>query len=178
MTYHVRGFMAFGPNDQCYAPNHVIVCDNVPILCTHMYHGMENNVAGESFPFRRTENPFSIFRAQKTGRFVKQPPNYSFRMLPPHFVKILYHITCTIPQSGYLKPFRSSLAKKINSCRIGRKWVRFELQVHDPMLMFFGKKYFFDSQYAISSEIQCKFSKAQPLAKKLYDRRFNRSLKR
>src|SRR3954464_874894 len=132
-----------------------------------MYHGMENNGAGETFPFRRTKNPFSIFRAQKTGRFVKQPPNNSFIMVPPHFVKILDHLTCTMSQPGYLKPFRSPLAKKTISCQIGRKWVWFELQVHDPMLMIFGKKSFLDSQYAISSDIQCKFSEAQPLAKNL-----------
>ena len=142
MTYHVRGFMAFGPSNQCYGQNHGIVCDNVPILCTHMYHGMVNNIAEGSFPFRRTKKPFSIFRAQKTGRFVKQPPNDSFRMVPPHFVKILYHLTWTMSQLGYLKPFRSPLAKKTNSCRIGRKWVRFELQVHDPMLLIFRKNDF------------------------------------
>ena len=96
MTYHVRGFMAFGRNVQCYGQNRGIDCNNVPILCTYMYHGMANNVAGESFPFRRMENPFSIFRAQKMGRFVKQPPNDSFRMVPPHFVKILDHLTWTI----------------------------------------------------------------------------------
>ena len=71
MTYHVRGFMAFGPNDRCYVLNHGIVCDAVRILCMHVDIGMENNVAGGSFPFCRTEKPFSIFRAQKTGRFVK-----------------------------------------------------------------------------------------------------------
>ena len=71
MTYHVRGFMAFGPNDRCYVLNHGIVCDDVPILCMRVDIGMENNVAGGSFPFCRTEKPFSIFRAQKTGRFVK-----------------------------------------------------------------------------------------------------------
>ena len=75
MTYHVRGFMAFGPNDRCYVLNHGIVCDVVPILCMHVDIGMENNVAGGSFPFRRTKKPFPIFRAQKTDDFVKQPPN-------------------------------------------------------------------------------------------------------
>src|SRR3954466_1102046 len=85
MTYHVRGFMT--SNDQCFCQNRGIVCDNVPILCTHMYHGMANNVAGGSFPFRRTENSFSIFRAQKMGRFVKQPPNDSFIMLQTHSSK-------------------------------------------------------------------------------------------
>src|SRR3954466_10311253 len=71
MTYHVRGFMAFGPNDRCYVLNHDIVCDAMPILCMHVDIGMENNVSAGSFPFRCTEKPFSIFRAQKTGRFVK-----------------------------------------------------------------------------------------------------------
>ena len=75
MTYHVRGFMAFGPKDQWYGQNRGIVCDNMPILCTHMYHGMANNVSGGSFPFLLTKKPFSIFRVQKTDGFVKQPPN-------------------------------------------------------------------------------------------------------
>ena len=75
MTYHVRGFMAFGPNDRCYVMNHGIVCDVVPILCMCVDIGMENNVAGGSFPFRRTKKQFFIFRAQKTDGFVKQPQN-------------------------------------------------------------------------------------------------------
>src|SRR3954468_23959027 len=65
MTYHVRRFMAFGPNDRCYVLNHGIVCDVVLVLCIHVDIGMDNNVAGGTFPFRRTEKPFSIFRAQK-----------------------------------------------------------------------------------------------------------------
>src|SRR3954470_14450836 len=93
MTYHVRGFMDFGPNDRCYMLNHGIVCDVVPILCMCVDIDMENNVAGGSFPFCRTEKPFSIFRAQKTGRFVKEPPKFCFRMLPSHFPKILDHLT-------------------------------------------------------------------------------------
>ena len=75
MAYLIRGFLAFGSNDQCYGKNQDIVCDNVPILCIHMYHGMAKNITGGSFPFRRTKNPFPIFRAQKTDDFVKQPPN-------------------------------------------------------------------------------------------------------
>ena len=43
--------MAFGPNDLCYVLNHDIVCDVVPILCMCVDIGMENNVAGGSFPF-------------------------------------------------------------------------------------------------------------------------------
>ena len=69
MTFHVRGFMAFRSNDQCYGYNRRIVCDNVPILCTHVHLVMTINVAGGSFPFRRTENLFSIFRVPKNGVF-------------------------------------------------------------------------------------------------------------
>ena len=75
MTYLIRDFLAFRSNDQGYGQNHDIVCDNVPILYMHVHHGMENNIAGGSFPFRPTKKPFSIFRAQKMNGFVKQPPN-------------------------------------------------------------------------------------------------------
>ena len=51
--------------------NRGMVCDIVPILCMHVDIGMEKDVAGGSFPFYRMEKPFSIFRAQKMGRFVK-----------------------------------------------------------------------------------------------------------
>ena len=131
MTYHVRGSMAFGPRNGCYVLNCGIVCDTVPILCMHIYIGMENNVAGGSFPFRRTEKPFCIFRAQKTGRFMKQPPKCYFRMLPSHFYKILDHLTWTISQLGDFKSFCSSQVKRTNVYRIGRKWVLFVLLVHD-----------------------------------------------
>ena len=137
MTFHVRGFMAFRSNDQCYGYNRCIVCDNVPILCTHVHPGMTINVAGGSFPFRRTENVFFIFRMPKMGYFVKQPPNERFKMVPPHFSKILDHFTWTIYQPGYLTPFRPLFVKKTNSCRISRKSVRFELRVHDLMLTIF-----------------------------------------
>src|SRR3954468_4672848 len=63
-------------------------------------------------------------------------------MLPPHFTKILDHLIWTMSQQEDPKPFRPPLVKKTNSCRIGRKWVRYELQVHDPMLMFFYKNHF------------------------------------
>ena len=80
MSYHVRGLMSFRPNDQCYGQNRGIVCDNVPILCTHVHLGMKNNVAVGSFPFHRTKISFFIFRVPKTEFFVKQPPNGSFQM--------------------------------------------------------------------------------------------------
>jgi hypothetical protein len=61
MSYHVRCFMAFRPNAQCYGYNRGIVCDNVPILCIHVHLGIAYDVVEESFHFHRTEKPFSIF---------------------------------------------------------------------------------------------------------------------
>ena len=142
MGYHIRCFMAFSPNDQCYGQNDDMVCDNVPILCTHVHLGMMNNVAVGSFPFRRTEKQFSIFLVPKTRCFVKQPPNKSFKPVPPHFSKIVDQLPWTISYPGYLKPFRPLLMKKTNFCRISRKSVRFELQVHDLLLMIFWKNHF------------------------------------
>ena len=168
MGYHIRCLMAFRLNDQCYGYNRDIVCDNVPILCAHGHLGMTNNVAGGSFLFRRTKKPFSIFRVPKTRWFVKQPPNESFKMVQPHFSKIVDQLTWTISQPGYLKPFRPLFVKKTNSCRISRKSVRFELQVHD-----FWEKSFLVSQDDISSEIHFKFSEARPRAKNLHPSRFD-----
>ena len=45
-------------------------------------------------------------------------------------------------QHGDLKLFHPPQVKKTNSCQIGRKWVRYELQVHDTMLMIFCKNHF------------------------------------
>ena len=73
---------------------------------------------------------------------MKQPPNKSFKMVPPPFKKILDNITCAISQPGYLKPFRPLFVKKTNSCWIDRKSVRFELHVHDLMLIIFWKNHF------------------------------------
>ena len=75
MTYHVRGFMVFRSNHQCYGYNQGIVCDNVPILSTRVHLGMAYDVAGGSFPFRHTKKPISIFEVPKSGCSVKQPPN-------------------------------------------------------------------------------------------------------
>jgi hypothetical protein len=73
---------------------------------------MANNVAGGSFPFRRMEKPFSIFRAQKTGRFVKQPPNKSFKILPSHFSKIIGHLKWTNVPTGASQTFPSTPGEK------------------------------------------------------------------
>ena len=129
--------MTFRLNDQCYGKNCDIVCDNALILDTHVHPGMTNNVAAGSFPFRRTEKSFSIFRVRKTRCFLRQPPNKIFKMVPPHLKKILDHITWTIYQPGYLKCFRPLFVKKTNSCRISWKSVRFELHVYDLIIFSF-----------------------------------------
>ena len=87
MAYLNRGFLDFRSNDQCYCYNGGIVCDNVSILCTHVYHGMVNNVAGGSFPFRRTEKPFFIFRVQKTGCFCEATTKKKFQNNNTTFLK-------------------------------------------------------------------------------------------
>ena len=114
----------------------------MPILCTHVHIGMKNNVAVGSFPFHRTKKPFSIFWVPKTECFVKQPTNVIFQIVQPYFSKILYHISWPISQLGYLKPIRSSLVKKTNYCQISRKSVKFELHVHDVILIIFWKNHF------------------------------------
>ena len=58
-----------------------------------------------------------------------------------HFSKILDHLTWTTSQPGYLKPFRPLFVKKTKSCRISRKSVKFELHVHDVILVIFWKNH-------------------------------------
>src|SRR3954465_2504605 len=83
----------------------------------------------EVFLFVARKSPFP-FSEHKNGSFCEVTTN-RFRMLPSHFPKILDHLTWTISQPGHLKPFRPSRVKRTNVCRIGRKWVRFVLHVHD-----------------------------------------------
>ena len=63
--------MTFRSNHQCYGLNHGIVCDNVPILHTHMHLGMAYDVAGGSFPSHRTKKPISS-RITKKGSIHKR----------------------------------------------------------------------------------------------------------
>src|SRR4051812_43793379 len=58
------------------------------------------------------------------------------------FLKILDHLVWIISQLGYIKHFHPPLVKKTNSCRIGWKWVRFELQIHGLIPMIFHKNHF------------------------------------
>ena len=65
MTFHFRGFMAFRSNDKCYGYNRRIVCDNVPILCTHVHPGMTINVEVEVLLFVAPKMYFLFSECQK-----------------------------------------------------------------------------------------------------------------
>ena len=60
-------------------------------------------------------------------------------MVHPYLSKILGQLTWTRFRWGCLKPFPPPFVKKTNSCRISRKSVRSDLQVHDICSWFFGK---------------------------------------
>ena len=95
-SYHIQGFTAFKPNDQCYGHIHGIVYLTEPILCTHIRLYVANNVAEESFQLYSTKKSFSIFSVSKGQNFVKHVPRIRFKMVPHHFCKILDHILSTI----------------------------------------------------------------------------------
>ena len=95
-SYHIQGFMAFKPNDQCYVNIHGIVCLTQPIFCTHIRLYVANNVAEESFQLYSTKKSFSIFSVSKSWIFVKLLLIICFKMVPHHFCKILYHTLSTI----------------------------------------------------------------------------------
>ena len=111
-SYHIQGFMAFKPNDQCYGNIHGIVCLTEPILCTHIRLYVANNVAEESFQLYSTKKSFSIFSVSKRQIFVKHVPRIRLKMVPHHFYKILYHIFSTIHQPVASKSFLASSQKK------------------------------------------------------------------
>ena len=111
-SYHIQGFMAFKPNDQCYGHIHGIVCLNEPILCTHIHLYVANNVGEESFQLYSTTKSFSIFSVSKRQIFVKHVPRIRFKMVPHHFCKILDHTLSTIHQLVASKRFLASSQKK------------------------------------------------------------------
>ena len=115
MSYHVRSFMAFKANDQCYGHIHGIVCDNVPILCTHVHLGMANDVVQGSFQLYCTKKSFFIFLSAEKGFFVKHLPRISFKMIPPYFCKILDHILITNHQFSASQKLSSHLSAKRQS---------------------------------------------------------------
>src|SRR3954463_13141643 len=92
------------------------------------------------FFFSSHQKAIFYFPSIKNGRFCEATTKWLIQNTTTIFYKkILYHIIWTMSQQGDPKAFRPPLVKKTNSCRIGRKWVRYELQVYDPMLMFFYK---------------------------------------
>jgi hypothetical protein len=70
--------------------------------------------------------------------------------------------------AGASETFPSTPHKKTNSCQIGRRPARFELQV----------KVILGSQYVVLSEIHRKFSETQPQAMNLHARHFEYNFKR
>jgi len=57
---------------------------------------MANNIAAGSFPFRRANKPFSIFRVQKNGRFYEATTKWLIQNATTTFKKILDHLTWTM----------------------------------------------------------------------------------
>src|SRR3954465_2451060 len=102
---------------------------------------MAKNVARGSFPFCRTKRHFP-FSEHKNRRFCEATTKWLIQKTTTTFYKNTRPPYMDNIPEGDLKPFRPPLVKKTNSCRIGRKWVRYELQVHDTMLMIFYKNHF------------------------------------
>ena len=95
MTSHVRRFVDFRPNDQCYGDNRGIVWYNGPILRTSVYIRMGNNVAEQSFQLYYTKRPFCLFRVRKMVFFVKHIPKICCILGSHHFCKISDHMLST-----------------------------------------------------------------------------------
>jgi hypothetical protein len=87
MSYHVRGFMTFRSNNQCYGYNRGIVWDNVSILCIHVHLGMSYNVAGGSFSFQRTKKAISLFWGAENRMFCEETTKLKFQIGTNTFFK-------------------------------------------------------------------------------------------
>jgi hypothetical protein len=83
MTYHVRSFMAFKPNELGHDLNHGIVCSNDSILCTCVHIGMENKVHIGSFHFLCIKKINFHFLSVKIGFFVKEVLKIYYKTRPP-----------------------------------------------------------------------------------------------
>ena len=178
MSYLLRRFLAFGPNDGCYGHIHGIVCSNVLILYTNMHLVSTDNVDEESFPFHWTKKPFSIFRVWKMSFFAKHQPQICCKTWEIHFLKTLDHVICTNNQIVSSKKVSIHLFWKNTSfCRLRWKRVKFELQVPRSLLMIFGKNHFLGTELPISSQIHQEFLNIQPLATNRRARRLDFFLK-
>src|SRR3954468_20206604 len=79
------------------------------------------------------------FSEHKNGRFCEATTKWLIQKTTTTFYKNTRPpYMDNVPTEGS-ETFSSTSGKKRNSCRIGRKWVRYELQIHDTMLMIFYK---------------------------------------
>src|SRR3954463_1342876 len=101
------------------------------------WHGKQ--CCKRKFSFLSHQKGIFHFPSIKNGRFCEATTKWLIQNTTNTFYKNTRPPYMDNVPTGDLKPFCPSLVKKTNSCRIGRKWVRYELQVHDPMLMFFYK---------------------------------------
>ena len=95
MTYLVRSFMAFKPNEVGYDRNHGIVCSNDPILCTCVHLGMQNNVDVGGLFFLCTKKSIFHFLTSTNVFFCEAPTkkplqiwaNKNFKHTIPHYMQ-------------------------------------------------------------------------------------------
>jgi hypothetical protein len=90
-------FHGFQARWASYGHNPGIVYRNDPILCTCLPLGITNNVYLECFPCIGIKSSFFICLAPKMVSFVKHLPKICFKNGQIQFLKITYHILCTIP---------------------------------------------------------------------------------
>src|SRR3954470_8687567 len=107
------------------------------------------------FSFSSHQKAIFYFPSTKNGRFCEATTKWLIQNSTTTFYKNTRPSYMDNITTGDLKPFLPPLVEKANSCRIGRKWVRYELQVHDTMLMIFYKNNFrFTICYFIKNPMQ------------------------
>ena len=98
MSYLLRRFLTFGPNDGCYGQIHGIVCCNGLILHTSMHlWSTDNTYEGSSF-FYWIKKPFSIFRVSEMFFFVKDLPQTCWKTWGLIFSNMLDYLIWTNKQ--------------------------------------------------------------------------------
>src|SRR4051812_8832963 len=110
--------------------------------CAYMcIMGCQTTLQEEVFLLSHQKDIFH-FPSIKNGRFCEATTKWLIQKTTTTFYKNTRPPYMDNVSTGDLKPFRPPMVKKTNSCRIGRKWVRYELRVHDTMLMIFYKNHF------------------------------------
>jgi hypothetical protein len=102
MTYHVRSFMAFKPDELGHDPNYGIVYLNGPILCTCVHIGMANKVYIGMFSFSMHKKINFHFLSVKIGFFcegstkntLQNYTNLIFNNSRKHFMYISLFFVC------------------------------------------------------------------------------------